>query len=133
METQDTILRLIQQTALILRAFFNQVPPHDKNEQVVQDFPSNFKKQTSVDLDVLLTLSTPQQVNNFFTLHPSFDVSNQEELADLLVNLAEQTTVIHTSIAYKKTALLLYITINQITQTHDWTRQNKINQLKVKD
>ncbi|WP_158961653.1 hypothetical protein [Myroides fluvii] len=131
METRDTILRLIQKTALILRAFFNQLPPDDTNEQAIQDFSSNLKEQTSVDLDVLLSLTTPQQVNDFFAIHPSFDTANQEELADLLVGLAARTTAVHTRIAYKETALLLYVTINELTQTHDWTRQEKINRLRI--
>jgi len=133
METRDTILRLIQKTALILRAFFNQLPPDDTNEQAIQDFTSSLKEQTSVDLDLLLSLTTSQQVKNFFALHPSFDAANQEELADLLVGLAARTTAVNTRIAYKKTALLLYVTINEITQTHDWMRQEKINKLRIKN
>ncbi|WP_413511294.1 hypothetical protein [Myroides odoratus] len=130
METRDTILRLIQQTALILRAFFNQLP-EDDSEQVTQDFTARLKEQTSVDLEVLLSLETPQQIQDFFALHPAFDTSNQEVLADLLVDLAEKMTNknFEVSLQYKKSALNLYRHINKITQTHDSARQNKINKL----
>lgn len=132
METRDTILRLIQQTALTLRAFFNSLPLEDEsNKKQMEDFTSSLKTQTSVDIDILLKLETPQQMQNFFALHPSFDATNQELLADLLVALAEQTSLISKGLMYKKTALMLYLVINQTTQTHDWNRQEKINKLRL--
>ncbi|WP_060872779.1 hypothetical protein [Myroides odoratus] len=132
METRDTILRLIEQTALILRAFFNSLPlEEESHEQQMENFTSSLKGQTAVDLDLLLTLETPLQVQHFFASHPSFDATNQELLADLLVTLTEQTSSISTSLMYKKTALILYLVINQTTQTHDWNRQEKINKLRL--
>lgn len=132
METRDTILRLIEQTALILRAFFNSLPlEEESHEQQMENFTSSLKAQTAVDLDLLLTLETPLQVQHFFASHPSFDATNQELLADLLVTLTEQTPSISTSLMYKKTALMLYLVINQTTQTHDWNRQEKINKLRL--
>lgn len=131
METRDTILRLIQQTALSLRAFFNQLAPEDDNDQVTQDFTVRLKEQTSIDLEVLLDLETPQQLQAFFALHPSFDANNQEILADLLVDLAEKMTnkTSEVRLQYNKLALLLYHNINQMTQVFDWNRQTKINEL----
>lgn len=131
METRDTILRLIQQTALSLRAFFNLLAPEDDSEHVTQDFSVRLKEQTSIDLERLLLLETPLQLEDFFALHPSFDANNQEILADLLVNLAEKMTNknFEVSLQYKKSALNLYRHINKITQTHDGARQNKINKL----
>jgi len=132
METRDTILRLIEQTALILRAFFNSLPlEEESHEQQMENFTSSLKAQTAVDLDLLLTLETPLQVQHFFASHPSFDATNQELLADLLVTLTEQTSSTSTSLMYKKTALMLYLVINQTTQTHDWNRQEKINKLRL--
>jgi len=44
METRDTILRLIQQTALILRAFFNSLPlEEESHEKQMEDFTSCLK------------------------------------------------------------------------------------------
>lgn len=101
------------------------------HEQTVDDFSSQLKAQTAIDIDILLKLETPQQMQNFFALHSSFDATNQELLADLLVALAEQTSLISTGLIYKKTALMLYLIINQTTQTHDWNRQEKINKLRL--
>lgn len=132
METRDTILRLIEQTALTLRAFFNSSPlEEESHEQQMENFTSSLKAQTAVDLDLLLTLETPLQIQHFFASHPSFDATNQELLADLLVTLTEQTSSKSTSLMYKKTALMLYLVINQTTQTHDWNRQEKINKLRL--
>ena len=132
METRDTILRLIEQTALILRAFFNSLPlEEESHEQQMENFTSSLKAQTAIDLDLLLTLETPLQVQHFFASHPSFDATNQELLANLLVTLTEQTSSTSTSLMYKKTALMLYLVINQTTQTHDWNRQEKINKLRL--
>ncbi|MGG5505750.1 MULTISPECIES: hypothetical protein [unclassified Myroides] len=133
MESRDTILRLIQQTALILRAFFNQVPQDPMEEKDLTDFTSTLKEQTTLDLEVLLQLQTQQDMQKYLGSISAFDASNQEILADVLVALAEKITDLNQKQAYEETALMLYITINQTTQTYNWKRQNKIDQLKVKD
>ncbi len=56
METQDTILRIIQQTALILRAFFNQLPQDPLEEKDLTDFTSKLKGQST---------SNNQQTTNY--------------------------------------------------------------------
>lgn len=130
METQDTILRLIQQTALILRAFFNQVPQDPLEEKDLADFTSMFKEQTTLDLEVLLQLQTLQDIQKYIDSFTAFDASNQEILADLLVALAGKTIDLNRAHAYKETALILYTSINQTTQTYNWEREAKIARLK---
>jgi len=132
METRDPILRLIQQTALILRAFFNSLPlEEESHEQQMENFTSSLKAQTAVDLDLLLTLETPLQVQHFFASHPSFDATNQELLADLLVCWAIEVEQENTNIkeSYNRLALLIYRLVNQTTQTYNPHRQEKITRL----
>ncbi|MGG5576466.1 hypothetical protein ACPDHL_03875 [Myroides sp. C15-4] len=133
METRDTILRLIEQTALILRAFFNQLPLEDPlHEQTRADFSAQLNAQTDVDLEDLLLLKSSIELQNYFTQHPSFDSTNQELLADLVVDLAEKTRAVDTikSEAYKSLSLSLYQLINETTQTYNWEREAKIMRLK---
>ncbi|WP_353101213.1 hypothetical protein [Myroides odoratus] len=133
METRDTILRLIQQTALTLRAFFNSLPLEDPlHEQTVDDFSSQLKAQTAIDLEALLLLKSSVDLQDYFARHASFDLTNQELLADLLVNLAERTVALDTikSQAYQNLALSLYQLINETTQTYNWERAAKIARLK---
>lgn len=130
METRDTILRLIQQTALILRAFFNQVPQDPLEEKDLIDFTSKLKEQTTLDLEVLLHLQTQQKIQKYIDSISAFDASNQEILADLLVALAGKTTDLNRAYVYKETALILYTSINQTTQTYNWEREAKIARLK---
>lgn len=132
METRDTILRLIEQTALILRAFFNQLPLEDPlHEQTIEDFSCQLKTQTGLDLDTLLLLQTAEEISYYFELFPSFDATNQETIADLLVAINNSATTTKLSSAYLKTALAIYVHINRVTQTHDWTRQEKIRTLQA--
>lgn len=133
METRDTILRLIEQTALILRAFFNSLPLEDKGELARSDFTSKLKEQTDLDLSLLLLLESPEELQTYFESHPSFESGNQELLADLLVATATQNekTNPETALAYQRLALRLYQGINQTTQTYDATRQEKIRVLQT--
>lgn len=133
METRDTILRLIEQTALILRAFFNSLPLKDKGEFTHADFSSNLKTQTALDLDLLLAVKTSKGLQEYVDLHPSFNAENQELLADLLVVAATQQkeTNPEKKIAYQHLALHLYQGVNQTTQTYEASRQEKIKALQA--
>lgn len=134
METRDTILRLIEQTALILRAFFNQLPLEDPlQEQTIKDFSLQLKAQTGLDLDALLLLQTPEAIGNYFESLSSFDTTNQELLADLFVTtIAQQEeTNPELALAYQRLALHLYQGVNQATQTYDASRQEKIRVLQM--
>ncbi|MBB1148623.1 hypothetical protein H4K35_00495 [Myroides sp. NP-2] len=132
METRDTILRLIEQTALILRAFFNTLPLEDKGELALADFSSTLKTKLGIDLDFLLTLTCPEEIQTYFESHPSFDATNQELVADLLVAKAAQLERTNPQIAkaYQRLALCLYQGINQRTQIYNWEREAKITRLK---
>lgn len=134
METRDTILRLIHQTALTLRAFFHSLPPEDPiTTQTLDHFSSKLKEQTDLDLAVLLNQKTTTEIQDYLTLYPSFDAANQEILADLLVEWALHLTKTNTELGtqYRQLALNLYLNINQVTQLFDWNRQEKIKQLNA--
>lgn len=131
METRDTILRLIEQTALILRAFFNSLPLKDKGELTHADFSSSLKTHTALDLDFLLAIETSEALQEYVDLHPSFTTENQELLADLLVAIATKQEGTNAELvhAYQRLALHLYQGVNQTTQTYDASRQEKIRVL----
>lgn len=133
METRDTILRLIEQTALTLRAFFHSLPSENPvTTQTLDFFSSKLKEQTDLDLVILLRQKTTVEIQDYLVLHPSFTAVNQEILADLLVEWASHLTKTHTELGtqYHHLALNLYRNINQVTQLYDWTRQEKIKRLK---
>ncbi|WP_410878363.1 hypothetical protein [Myroides sp. DW712] len=133
METRDTILQLIEQTALTLRAFFNSLPLEDQGELLFPDFVSKLKEQTELDVSHLLFLESPEELQVYLELHPSFDAKNQELLADLLAATATQPKRTNSElvIAYQRLALPLYQGINQTTQTYDAARQEKIKALQA--
>ena len=86
MESRDTILRLIKQTALILRAVIDSISLKDQLEQEdIEALAASLKQQTQLNLDTVLQLDTFDQLHSYIETLPAFDAQNQELLADLLV------------------------------------------------
>ncbi|AJA68726.1 hypothetical protein HX045_04310 [Myroides odoratimimus] len=132
MEKRDLVLRMIQQTAQLLRAVFNSLPIDDfETEQQVQDFTSSLKENLHLDLDKFILL-TDEEVLTYLLTIEGMDIENIESLADILRLLALKTqdSLNEKSALLNSKALLLFQYVSDTSKTYDWGRENKIITLK---
>ncbi|MCC9042520.1 hypothetical protein LNQ81_07435 [Myroides sp. M-43] len=130
MERRDLVLRMIQQTAQLLRAVFNSLPIDDfETEQQVQDFTSSLKESFNIDKFILLT--DEEALVSLLTIE-GMDIENIELLADILRLLALKTqdSLNEKSALLNSKALLLFQYVSDTSKTYDWGRENKISSLQ---
>ena len=132
MEKRDLVLRMIQQTAQLLRAVFNSLPIDDfETEQQVQDFTSSLKENLHLDLDKFILLTDEEALTSLLTIE-GMNIENIESLADILRLLALKTqdSLNKKSALLNSKALLLFQYVSDTSKTYDWGRENKIITLK---
>lgn len=132
MERRDLVLRMIQQTAQLLRAVFNSLPIDDfETEQQVQDFTSSLKESFNLNIDKFILLTDEEALVSLLTIE-GMDIENIESLADILRLLALKTqdSLNEKSALLNSKALLLFQYVSDTSKTYDWGRENKIVELK---
>lgn len=132
MERRDLVLRMIQQTAQLLRAVFNSLPIDDfETEQQVQDFTSSLKESFNLNIDKFILLTDEEALVSLLTIE-GMDIENIESLADILRLLAlkTQNSLNEKSALLNSKALLLFQYVSDTSKTYDWGRENKIVELK---
>ncbi|MDM1529792.1 hypothetical protein [Myroides odoratimimus] len=132
MEKRDLVLRMIQQTAQLLRAVFNSLPIDNfETEQQVQDFTSSIKENLHLDIDRFILHTDEEALASLLTIE-GMDINNIESLADILRLLALKTqdALDDKSALLNSKALLLFQYVSDTSKTYDWGRENKINTLK---
>ncbi|WP_121965403.1 hypothetical protein [Myroides sp. N17-2] len=132
MERRDLVLRMIQQTAQLLRAVFNSLPIDDfETEQQVQDFTSALKDNFNLNIDSFIFSSDEETITTLLAID-GMDIENIESLADILRLLALKTqdSLNEKSALLNSKALLLFQYVADTSKTYDWGRENKIVELK---
>lgn len=132
MERRDLVLRMIQQTAQLLRAVFNSLPIDDfETEQQVQDFTSSLKESFNLNINKFILLTDEEALVSLLTIE-GMDIENIESLADILRLLALKTqdSLNEKSALLNSKALLLFKYVADTSKTFDWSRENKIVELK---
>ncbi|KZE79928.1 hypothetical protein AV926_10755 [Myroides marinus] len=132
MEKRDLVLRMIQQTAQLLRAVFNSLPIDDfETEQQVQDFTSSLKDNLLLNIDSLIQ-TTDEEALVYLLRIDGMDLENLESLADILKLMALKCKgdLNEKSALLNRKALLLYKHIADTSKTYDWGRENKIMSLQ---
>lgn len=132
MERRDLVLRMIQQTAQLLRAVFNSLPIDDfETEQQVQDFTSALKDNFNLNIDSYI-LSTDEEAIATLLAIEGMNLENIELFADILniMALKSKGSLNEKSALLARKALLLFKYVSDTSKTFDWSRENKISTLQ---
>lgn len=132
MERRDLVLRMIQQTAQLLRAVFNSLPIDDfETEQQVQDFTSALKDNFNLNIDSYI-LSTDEEAIATLLAIEGMNLENIELFADILniMALKSKGSLNEKSALLARKALLLFKYVSDTSKTFDWGRENKISTLQ---
>lgn len=129
MEKRDLILRMIQQTAHLLRAVFNSFPlDTTEAEHTFQDLTTSLKENNNLDIDSFIACSDDEALEQLRTMD-GMDLANIELLADILYHFATPDN--EKSILLNQKALLLFNYVAKTSSTYDAARQAKVNQVKL--
>ncbi|MGL4583934.1 MAG: hypothetical protein ACRCVU_13235 [Flavobacterium sp.] len=131
MERRDLVLRMIQQTAQLLRAVFNSLPIDDfETEQQVQDFTSALKNNFNLNIDNFILSSDDETIATLLAID-GMNLENIELFADILYRASTTKTSINKKSALlARKALLLYKYVSDTSKTYDWGRESKISTLQ---
>lgn len=132
MEKRDLVLRLIQQTAQLLRAVFNSLPPDDfQSEHQIQDFVSGLKEDINLDIENFILLENTKALDILLQID-GFNLDNIENLADVLEVMATKCrkSLYQKSVLLNQKTLFLLQYVSQTSATFDWERENKIKNLQ---
>ncbi|MDR0229427.1 MAG: hypothetical protein LBI72_10230 [Flavobacteriaceae bacterium] len=132
MGKRDLVLRLIQQTAQLLRAVFNSLPPDDfQSEHQIQDFVSGLKEDINLDIETFILLENTKAMDTLLQTD-GFNLNNIVNLANILEVMATKCrkSLYPKSILLDQKALFLLQYVSQTSATFDWIRENKIKDLQ---
>ncbi|MDR2222117.1 MAG: hypothetical protein LBE34_05185 [Flavobacteriaceae bacterium] len=132
MEKRDLVLRLIQQTAQLLRAVFNSLPPDDfQSEHQIQDFVSGLKEDINLDIENFILLENTKALDILLQID-GFNLDNIENLADVLEVMATKCrkSLYPKSVLLNQKTLFLLQYVSQTSAAFDWERENKIKNLQ---
>lgn len=131
MEKRDLILRMIEQTAQLLRAVFNSLPLDNlETACTFLETTSTLKDALHLELKQFIQLTDAEALALLQSIE-GMNLDNIELLADILILYAKTDDVIlnHYVVICNQKALFLYQHVAKTSATYDYSRQIKMQQI----
>lgn len=132
MEKRDLILRMIEQTAQLLRAVFNSLPLDNlESERAFLETTSTLKDALHLELKQFVQLTDAEALALLQSIE-GMNLDNIELLADILILYAKTDEVIlnHHVVICNQKALFLFQHVAKTSATYDYSRQLKIQHIQ---
>lgn len=132
MEKRDLILRMIEQTAQLLRAVFNSLPLDNlESERAFLETTSTLKEHLNLELKHFVQLTNAEALALLQSIE-GMNLENIELLADTLILYAKSDalTLKNKVVICNQKALFLYQHVAKTSATYDYSRQLKIQHIQ---